>query len=148
MATLAELTVQVLAARLTKKEMTLDELQKEMTAISKMIRAIDECTLQEAIAEEPVEEPKPQKINMKKVFKENEVVCLLCNKSFTTLKRHLMQVHQMTDKEYKKQFGIPAKQPLVAKSYSEKKRMAAQQNKLGEKMLAGRKAKAVIDVKK
>ncbi len=91
---------------------------------------------------------KPQKINMKKVFKENEVVCLLCNKSFTTLKRHLTQVHQMTDKEYKKQFGIPAKQPLVAKSYSDKKRASAQQNKLGEKMQAGRKAKAVVDVKK
>lgn len=148
MATLAELTVQVLAVRLTKKEMTLDELQKEMVAISNMIKAIDEGTLQEATAEEPVEEPKPQKINMKKVFKENEVVCLLCNKSFTTLKRHLTQVHQMTDKEYKKQFGIPAKQPLVAKSYSDKKRASAQQNKLGEKMQAGRKAKAVVDVKK
>jgi len=149
MATLAELTVQVLAARLTKKEMTLDELQKEMVAISNMIKAIEEGTLQEATPEEPVEEePKPQKINMKKVFKENEVVCLLCNKSFTTLKRHLTQVHQMTDKEYKKQFGIPAKQPLVAKSYSDKKRASAQQNKLGEKMLAGRKAKATVDVKK
>jgi predicted transcriptional regulator len=54
----------------------------------------------------------------------------------------------MTDKEYKKHFGIPANQPLVAKSYSDKKRESAQKNKLGEKMLAGRKAKATVDVKK
>lgn len=146
MATLSELTVQVLTARMAKKEMTLEEMQKEMVTISKMIKAIDEGTLQEKTPEAPAEEPKPQKINMKKVFKDNEVICLLCNKGFTTLKRHLSKVHQITDKEYKLQFGIPAKQPLVAKAYSEKKKADAQKNNLGAKMQAGRKAKAVENV--
>lgn len=48
----------------------------------------------------------------------------------------------LTDKEYKKQFGIPSKQPLVAKSYSEKKKADAVKNSLGAKMQAGRKKKA------
>jgi len=143
MATLSELTVQVLTARMVKKEMTLEELQYEMVTISKMIKAIDEGTLQEATPEAPAEEPKLQKINMKKVFKDNEVICLLCNKGFTTLKRHLSSVHQITDKEYKTQFNIPAKQPLVAKAYSEKKKADAQKNNLGAKMQAGREAKAI-----
>ncbi|HCE66865.1 MAG: hypothetical protein A2X82_11635 [Geobacteraceae bacterium GWC2_55_20] len=144
MATLSELTVQVLTARMSKKEMTLEELQNEMVTISKMIKAIDEGTLQETTPETPAEEPKLQKINMKKVFKDNEVICLLCSKGFTTLKRHLSSVHQTTDKEYKKQFNIPAKQPLVAKAYSEKKKADALKNNLGAKMQAGRKAKAEI----
>lgn len=144
MSTLSELTVQVLTARMAKKEMTLEELQKEMVTISNMIKAIDEGTLQEPTPEAPAEEPKPQKINMKKVFKDNEVICLLCNKGFVTLKRHLSTVHQITDKEYKLQFNIPAKQPLVAKAYSEKKKADAQRNNLGARMQAGRKAKAEI----
>lgn len=140
MAALSELTVQVLTARMAKKEMSLEELQKEMVTISNMIKAIDEGTLQGPASEAPVEEPKPQKINMKKIFKDNEVICLLCYKGFTTLKRHLRTAHQITDKEYKSQFNIPAKQPLVARAYSEKKKADAQKNDLGAKMQAGRKA--------
>jgi len=144
MPSLSEMTVQVLTARLAKKEMTLEEMQKEMVAISNMIKAIDEGTLQETTPEETPaqEEAKPQKINMKKVFKDKEVICLFCNKGFVTLKRHLSTVHQITDKEYKLQFNIPAKQPLVAKAYSEKKKADAQKNNLGARMQAGREAKA------
>ena len=141
MATLSELTVQVLTARLARKEMTLEELQKEMVAVSNMIKAIDDGTLLEQEPVLSIEEAKPQKINFKKIFKDNEVICLLCNKGFTTLKRHLNQVHQISDKEYRKQFDIPAKQPLVARAYSEKKKADAQKNNLGAKMLAGRKKK-------
>ncbi len=141
MTSLSELTVQVLTARLAKKEMSIEELQKEMVLISNMLKDIDAGTIQEAPAEVIEEEPKPQKINFKKVFKDNEVVCLICNKGFITLKRHLSQVHQISDTEYKKQFGIPSKQPLVAKSYSEKKKADAVKNNLGAKMQAGRKKK-------
>lgn len=141
MASLSELTVQVLTARLAKKEMSIEELQKEMVLISNMLKDIDAGTIQEPPAEVPEEEPKPQKINFKKVFKDNEVVCLICNKGFITLKRHLSQVHQISDTEYKKQFGIPSKQPLVARSYSEKKKADAVKNNLGAKMQAGRKKK-------
>ena len=61
MATLSELTVQVLTARLTKKEMSLEELQKEMMIISNMIKSLDEGTLSTHVAEAR-EEPKPKKI--------------------------------------------------------------------------------------
>lgn len=98
MATLSELTVQVLTARLAKKEMSIEELQKEMVLISNMLKDIDAGTIQEPPTEATEEEPKPQKINFKKIFKDNEVVCLICNKGFITLKRHLSQVHQITDR--------------------------------------------------
>ncbi|MFH1027189.1 MAG: MucR family transcriptional regulator, partial [Pseudomonadota bacterium] len=74
-------------------------------------------------------------------------VCPICNKSFTTLKRHLSQVHKLTDKEYRKQFGIPSNQPLVARSYSEKKKADAVKNNLGAKMQAGRRKKGTAATK-
>lgn len=139
MATLAELTAQIIAARVAKKDMTLDELQQEMQIVSNVLRGIDAGT-GEAVAQEP-ETSKPEKINFKKVFKDKEVVCLLCNKGFTTLKRHLSKVHQITDKEYKKQFGIPAKQKLVAKAYSEERKKAALDRGQGEILIKARAAR-------
>lgn len=144
MASLSELTVQVLTQRMAKKEMTLEEVQKEMVAISNMIKAIDEGTIQEPQVAEATaagEQLKPQKINLKKYFKDNEVICAICNKGFTSLKRHLKTAHQMTDKEYRAQFNIPKTQSLVAKSYSEERRKAAQDRGLGAKMAEGRAAK-------
>lgn len=138
-ASLSELTVQVLTQRMAKKEMTLEEIQKEMVAISNMIKAIDEGTITET-TETPAE-AKPEKINMRKVFKDKEVVCLICNKGFTTLKRHLTLAHQITEKDYKKQFGIPAKQKLVAKSYSEERRKAANERGLADVLAKARAAR-------
>jgi predicted transcriptional regulator len=139
MPSLSELTVQVLTARLAKRDMSLEELQKEMAAISKQLKDIESGNVQEPVSETPAEEPKKE-INFKQIFKKDEVICLICNKGFKTLKRHLNTVHQTTDKEYKAQFGIPAKQALVAKSYSDQKKAFALENKLGDKMQAGKKA--------
>jgi hypothetical protein len=62
------------------------------------------------------------------------------------VKRHLNMVHQLTDMEQRVQFGIPAKQALVAKSDSNQKKAFALESNLGDKMQAGRKAKAVVEV--
>ena len=125
MATLSELTVQVLAARLTKKEMTLEELQKEMITISQMIKAIDEGPPQEPVAEAPVEEPKPT-LTIKQAFKKDEIICMVCSKGgFKTLKKHLSVAHQLTPGQYRKQFGIKSTQKLAAKSFSDARRQAA-----------------------
>jgi predicted transcriptional regulator len=105
-----------------------------------MLKGIDAGTPTEAVAQE-TETSKPEKINFKKIFKEKEVVCLLCNKGFTTLKRHLTKMHQITDKEYKKQFGIPAKQKLVARAYSEERKKAALDRGQGEILVKARAAR-------
>jgi predicted transcriptional regulator len=145
MATLSELTVQILTARMAKKDLSLEEIQKEMVAISNMIKAIDSGALQEPEtvleAPAPEEPPKPQKINYKKIFKDNEVICLICNKGFKTLKRHLKLAHDISDKEYRAQFNIPAKQSLVAKAYSEERKKAAIDRGQGDILVKAREAK-------
>ncbi len=91
------------------------------------------------------EEPVPQKIDFKKFFKKNEVVCMICNKSFKTLKRHLSKAHGLTPKDYKKQFNIPAKYNLIATAYSAERKKAALDRGQGD-ILA--KARAVRAAKK
>ena len=95
MATISELTVQVLTARLAKRDMSIEELENEFKVISKHLKAIEEGTSLEPNPEPAAETP--IKVNMKKTFKANEVVCLICNKGFKTLKRHLAKAHNLTD---------------------------------------------------
>ena len=144
MATLSELTVQVLTARLAKKEMTLEELQKEMLTISNMIKFLDEGTLNTPVA--VAEVPKPQKINLKQYFKKDEVICIICNKGFKTLKKHLDMAHQLKPGEYRKQFGISSKQSLAAKSYSDSRRQMALDKGLGEGLVKYRANEAAKKV--
>jgi len=145
MATLSELTVQVLTARLTRKEMSLEELQKEMITISNMIKSLDEGTLSNVI--EAREEPKTnKKINFKQYFKKDEVICLICDKGFKTLKRHLDMAHQLKPSEYRKQFGIPSTQSLAAKSYSDSRRQMALDKGLGEGLVKYRADQAAKKV--
>ncbi|MFA7405734.1 MAG: MucR family transcriptional regulator [Pelobacteraceae bacterium] len=144
MSNLTELTTQIIAARAAKKEMSKEEFLEEMQMVYSFLKGVEEGTVQ-APAQEQAVDAKPQKVNLKQVFKKDEVICLLCNKSFKTLKRHLSMAHDLKPGEYKKQFGIPAKQSLVAKSYSEKWRKAANERGQGD-ILA--KARAVRAAKK
>ena len=145
MANLTELTAQIIAARAAKKEMSTEEFQHEMQMVYSFLKGVEEGNAQPP-TQAPVEETKPQKINFKKVFKDNEVICLICNKGFKALKRHLTVAHDLKPGEYRKQFGIPAKQSLVAKAYSEKWRQAANDRGQGEILAKARAVRAAKNV--
>jgi hypothetical protein len=67
---------------------------------------------------------------------------MVCGKGgYKTLKGHLTQAHQLTPKQYRKQFGIPFTQKLAAKSYSESRRQMAIDKGLGEGLAKSRSAK-------
>jgi predicted transcriptional regulator len=92
-------------------------------------------------AGEPVEGAAEAKtsLTVKEAFKKGEVLCMLCGKGgFKTLARHLNTAHSLKPGEYKKQFGIPAKQPLSARSYSEARRKMAQDRGLGNSLAKAR----------
>jgi hypothetical protein len=59
-----------------------------------------------------------------------------------TLTRHLRTVHELKPGQYKKQFGIPSKQPLTAKSYSDVRRKAAEERGLGDVLAKARETRA------
>ncbi|NVN91921.1 MAG: MucR family transcriptional regulator [Desulfuromonadales bacterium] len=141
MSNLTELTAQIITARAAKKEMSTEEFQKEMQMVYSFLKDIEAGNNPEAIPAQEPEEVKPQKINFKKIFKDDEVICLLCNKGFKALKRHLTQAHHITDKEYRAQFNIPKTQPLIAKNYSDERKKAALERGQGELMARARAAK-------
>jgi predicted transcriptional regulator len=144
MATLVEIAAELVASHAKSTPMTSDEL---LADISKVHAALKKLEAGEMV--ESTEEAKPA-ISVKEAFKKNEVVCLLCGKGgFKTLARHLSTAHDLKPGAYKKQFGIPAKQALSAKNYSEARRIMAQDRGLAANLAKAREVRmANIEAKK
>jgi predicted transcriptional regulator len=144
MATLVEIAGQVVAAHAVSSKLTTDELLLELCKVHAALK-----NLEAGQAVEGESEAKPV-LSLKEAFKKNEVVCMVCNKGgFKTLARHLSTAHQMKPGAYKKQFGIPSKQPLSAKSYSEARRTMALDRGLADNLAKAREVRmANIEAKK
>lgn len=136
MSTLVEIAGQLVAAHATNTKLTTDELILELSKVHAALQA-----LESGQAIDAGEEAKPA-LTVKEAFKKNEVICMVCGKGgFKTLSRHLSTAHQMKPSAYKKQFGIPSKQPLSAKSYSESRRAMAVDRGLADNLAKARQVR-------
>jgi predicted transcriptional regulator len=144
MATLVEIAAQLVSSHASSTPMTSDELLAEITKVHSALKKLEAGEVVEG-----VEESKPV-VGVKDAFRKNEIVCLLCGKGgFKTLARHLSTAHGMKPAAYKKQFGIPGKQALSAKSYSDSRRKMAQDRGLAENLAKAREVRmAKIEAKR
>lgn len=135
MPTLVELASQIIASQASTTSMTVEEI---LSALDRVHAKLSQ--LETGMGPEPAaaaEEAKPA-LTVKDAFKKNEVVCMICGKGgFKTLTRHLSTSHGLKPSQYRKQFGIPSKQSLSAKSTTEARRKMAI-----DRGLAGNLAKA------
>jgi len=129
MPNILELTVYIVSSHLSNVQMTSDEMFQELQNVHAALNALEAGI---PIASEPDSTPEPPKLTVKQAFKKNEVICMICGKSFTTLKKHLTVAHDLKPGQYRKQFGIPSTQSLAAKSYIESRRKTAIDRGFGE----------------
>jgi predicted transcriptional regulator len=139
MATLLELAAEIVSSHASVTSMSTEELLIEIQKVHAALKSLESGA--EVVVEE-TEEAKPA-LTVKEAFKKNEVICMVCGKGgFKTLARHLKQAHGMKPGEYKKQFGIPSKQPLAAKSFSQARREMAQERGLSDVLAKARETRA------
>ena len=147
MATLAELTKDIVAAHAQTTSMTTEELIAEIQKVYALFQSLEAGTappLVSVTAEPAAEEPSTPSLTLKQAFKKDEVVCMVCGKGgMQTLTRHLNQYHQLKPSQYRKQFNIPKTQPLMSKSYSSKRKEIAAGMNLGANLEKARAARQV-----
>ena len=142
MATLIELTAEILKAHASTTPLSTEELITTITKVYNQLRQLEsgEAGTAEAFAPETEEK---QSLSIRQAFKPNEVICMICGKGgMKTLTRHLRQVHNLKPGEYRKQFGIPRTQPLTAKKFSEARRAKAKEINLSANLEKARAARA------
>ena len=134
MATLLEMATEIVSAHACTTTMTKEELIAEIASVYQALAALEKG---EAVAVGQGEEAKPA-LSAKKSIGKNAITCLICGKAMKTLARHLMTAHDLKPGQYRKQFGIPSKQSLAARSYSESRRQMAIDRGLGDKLALAR----------
>jgi len=138
MPTITELAATIVSAHAASTEMTKDELFAELKELHAALSAMEKG---ETLPEVEVATEAAPVISKKKAFGKKRITCLICGKEFITLKRHLGTAHEMTPKEYRTKFDIPASTTLAAKDYVESRRQMALDKDLAAGLAKARAAK-------
>ncbi len=86
----------------------------------------------------PAVDIKPERSILK-----NKIICLECGESFTMLSPKHLREHDLDGRSYRKKYGFPLRQPLCAKSLSERRKAAGKERGLPENL-----RKAIAEKKK
>jgi predicted transcriptional regulator len=133
------LAADIVIANSTGKGFTTEQL-------THMLKAVAD-TLEELAVEPGMmagERPSPEAgipADWKASIGKNTITCMICGYSGKLLTPHLKSKHKTTPREYRKQFEIPPRTPLVSKAYRAKRSKIAKETGIGEKLRQARKAK-------
>ena len=140
---LVEMTTEIIQSQISSKEMSTDEITG---ALNKTFQTLK--TLQDTVASGlagPEEESQPV-MPPEKSIQKNKVVCLECGQEFKMLSPKHLRTHNLTPKEYRRKHGFSMRQPLCAKSLSERRSKSGKKRGLPEnlkKAIAARSKKKI-----
>jgi predicted transcriptional regulator len=134
------LAADIVIANSTSKGFTTEQLTHMLKAVAETLEDLAAEPGSMMPAESRSAEGAPP-TDWKSSIGKNTITCMVCGYSGKLLTPHLKSKHQMTPKEYRKQFEIPARTPLVSKAYRAKRSKIAKETGIGEKLKEARKAK-------
>ncbi len=128
---LVEMTAEIVQAQINTREMNNDEIKAALHETFLTLKGLQEAESSGLpIAGEDV---KPS-ISPEKSIQRNQVVCLECGQSFKMLSPKHLKSHDLTPKEYRKKYGFSMRQPLCAKSLSERRSKSGKKRGLPENL--------------
>ena len=139
MANVLEMAAEIVAAHASSTTMSKEDILAEIQEVYATLSSLEKG--EELTTTEEVQEDNSPAVSKRKAFGKNQIFCMICGKGFTTLKRHLAAAHDMTAKEYRNQFDIPAGTPLASKAYSESRKQMAIDRDLAGGLAKARAAK-------
>jgi predicted transcriptional regulator len=144
--TLLTLTTDIVSAHASVNGLSVEELLSEIQDVYAKLSGLaghegEECIAvwSEEVGED--EAPATPAVPLNAAFGSEKIFCMVCGKGFTTLKRHLTVSHDLTAKEYRKKFGIPAGTVLAAKDYSAARKKMAMDLNLADGLAKARAAR-------
>jgi predicted transcriptional regulator len=135
--TLTEMTVGIAAAQATRSSMSAVEMETFLTTTFNTLKKLKD--IEANVSEQAPEESAGPAIDPKRSILKNKVICLECGEEFKILTNRHLEQHNMDSKEYRQKYGLKTRQPLAAKSLSEKRSAVAKKHKLGDRLQLGRK---------
>ncbi|MEA3467420.1 MAG: MucR family transcriptional regulator [Thermodesulfobacteriota bacterium] len=146
--TLVEMAAEIVQAQGNSKTMTIEELQDALKETFSTLQNLHALETGEEIAD--TDDNKPAIAPEKSILK-NKIICLECGEAFKTLSfKHLLS-HELTRREYRIKYGFSLRQPLCAKSITEKRKKSGKERGIPDalkKSIAARKKTTAAKNKK
>jgi predicted transcriptional regulator len=149
---LLEIAASIVKARASVGKISPEEIERTLMktffVLQRMQNAEHQGVLLESAYELATDAPEGKALQPaapKDSIRENWIMCLECGVEKKQLTRKHLVAHGLTQREYKKKWGLPMRTPLSAKSLSRARSRAAKQRGLPEnlvKFLQERKRKA------
>ncbi len=128
--TLVEMTADIIQAQCGSTNMSTEDITFALHNTFKALQAIqtEECKLMQEGASTSVSNE--ISISPEKSILKNKVICLECGQEFKMISPKHLKSHGLTGKEYRKKYGFSLRQPLCAKSLSDRRKKAGKQRGL------------------
>ena len=131
--TLEQLTAEIIQSQISSKQMTTEEIKTAVSETFQTLKSLQDAE-NGAGVDTGVESTSSQALDPKKSIQKNKVICLECRQEFKMLSGKHLASHGLDAKAYRAKYGIPARQPLCAKSLSEKRSLASKERGLPENL--------------
>ncbi|MDD3619742.1 MAG: MucR family transcriptional regulator [Desulfobulbaceae bacterium] len=128
---LVEMTAEIVQAQINTKDMSGEEIKTALNDTFQVLKSLQEAE----VSGQPFEqgESRPA-LAPEKSIQRNQVVCLECGQAFKMLSPKHLKSHDLTPKEYRKKYGFSMRQPLCAKSLSERRSKSGKKRGLPENL--------------
>lgn len=130
--TLVEMTADIIQSQCGTKNMTTEEITFALQNTFKALQALqlDEAQGSMEGARQGEDVAKTANLTPEKSLLKNKIICLECGQEFKMLSPKHLKSHGLTGKEYRAKYGFSMRQPLCAKSLSERRKKAGKQRGL------------------
>ena len=129
--TLVEMTAEIIQSQIGSKQMTTDEIKAALNDTFQALKTLQDAEAGTVEVEESAAAPA---LDPKKSIQKNKVVCLECGQEFKMLSPKHLASHGLDSKSYRKKYGFSARQPLCAKSLSEKRSASGKERSIPENL--------------
>lgn len=139
---LTEMAAEIAVAQASHGTMSGEEMQDFLRKTFEALQSIKEIEERGGVLAEEKDPLSDIRDNPLKSIQRNFVVNLEDGKKYKVLTGRTLAKFGLTAKEYRKKWGLPARQSLSAKSLSAKRRKKAKELGLGDRLAKARKARS------
>jgi predicted transcriptional regulator len=135
--TLVEMAADIVQSQCNSTAMTTEEIATSLQNTFKTlqdIQAVEVQSTQEIVTDSAVKTLSSLTMSPEKSLQKNKVICLECGQEFKMLSPKHLRSHGLTSREYRVKYGFSLRQPLCAKSLSDKRKKAGKARGLPENL--------------
>ena len=148
---LVEMAAAIVQSQSTSKGMSTEEVTFALQSTFKALQELQADEIKNAAEGGSLEGGTAPAISPEKSIQKNKIICLECGQEFRMLSPKHLKSHGLTGREYRSKHGFSLRQPLCAKSLSDRRKKAGKARGLPEnlkKAIAKRKKSGVGKARK